>query len=311
MKKHVIIIMMMLSIVMYSQKEKNGKIYSEHPAITAVEAMQQAFIKGDTVALADYLHDDFKAFNGMNDNPDSKGVSKEDMLKQSAFWVNNASYLSLERSKGAYPDALEYDKSGVWVQTWDQLKGVHNKTGVKLDMPIHRLFKVDDNNKILTMITYDDGTVFQELRQGFSTRTNGKLYDQHEYINTVRNMVAALEHGDTEKGFSLDYFTEDAKFTNLDMELDAFNTLEEEKENFTKMLEHWDIESIDVRGYPDYLEYERDNGKIVQSWWRFRVKRKSDGKKITVPVMFVHSFNDDGKIFHEAGYYTAAAMMKK
>lgn len=311
MKKHVIIVMMMLSIVMYSQKKKNGKIYSEHPAIGVVEAMQQALIKGDTIALSNALHDDFKAFNGMNDNPDSKGVSKEDMLRQSTFWVNNASYLSVKRSKGAYPDALEYDESGVWVQTWDQLKGVHNKTGVKLNMPIHRLFKVDDDNKILTMITYDDGTVFQTLRQGFSTRTNGKLYDQHENINTVRKMVAALEYGDVEKAFSHDYFTEDVRFTNLDMKSDEFNTLEDEKSNFIKMLEKWDIEAIDVRGYPDYLEYERGNSKLVQSWWNFRVKRKSDDKKITIPVMLVHGFNDDGKIIYETGYYTAAQMMKK
>lgn len=313
MKKLTIISMMLLTGIIFSQTKKNGTIYEAHPAIEIAEQAQQAFIKGDTITLKALLADDFKSFNGMNTNPDNKGVDKSTMLRQSIFWKNNASYLSIERWPGAYPDALEYKKDNkekdVWVQTWDMLKGVHNETGVKLNMPLHRLFVINKDNKIKTMITYDDGTVFQKLRAGFSTRTNGKLYNQHENINTVRNMVAALEHGDADKGFS--YFTEDARFSNLDMPNGETASLEEEKESFLKMLESWDIVSIDVRGYPDYLEYEIGNGKTVQSWWDFRVKRKSDGKKVTIPVLLVHDFNDEGKIIREAGYYTVAAMMKK
>lgn len=313
MKKLTIISMILLTGIIFSQTKKNGTIYEAHPAIEIAEQAQQAFIKGDTITLKALLADDFKSFNGMNTNPDNKGVDKSTMLRQSIFWKNNASYLSIERWPGAYPDALEYKKDNkekdVWVQTWDMLKGVHNETGVKLNMPLHRLFVINKDNKIKTMITYDDGTVFQKLRAGFSTRTNGKLYDQHENINTVRNMVAALEHGDADKGFS--YFTEDARFSNLDMPNGETASLEEEKESFLKMLESWDIVSIDVRGYPDYLEYEIGNGKTVQSWWDFRVKRKSDSKKVTIPVLLVHDFNDEGKIIREAGYYTVAAMMKK
>ncbi|WP_034044866.1 nuclear transport factor 2 family protein [Wocania ichthyoenteri] len=313
MKKHAIIFVMMFSVIMYSQKKKNGKIYNEHPAIQTVEAMQQAFIKGDTIGLKSYLHDDFKAFNGMNSNPDAKGTSKSVLLRQSIFWVNNASYLSIERTNGAYPDALEYEdndnKDIMWVQTWDQLKGVHNETGVKLNMPIHRLFRVDKDNKILTMITYDDGTVFDELRSSFVTRSNGTIYNHHDNINKVRRMMAALEHSDVDKAFS--YFTEKARFTNLDMKDDEFNTLEQEIEGFKKMLENWTIESIDVNGYPDYLEYELGGGKLVQSWWTARMTRKSDGKKIKLPLMFIHDFNDEGEIISEAGYYTLQALSAK
>lgn len=309
MKKQVMLVVMLFTVFMYSQKKKNGKIYSEHPAINVVEAMQQAFIKGDTTALAGYLHDDFRAINGMNSNPDAKGTPKSNFLNRSIFWANNASYLSIERTEGAYPDALEYDKSGVWVQTWDQLKGVHNETGVKLDMPIHRLFVVDKDNKIMRMITYDDGAVFDGIGEARNARKNGTLYNEHENINTVRKMIAALEHGDADKGFS--YFTEKARFTNLDMPRGESKSVEEEKESFLGMLESWDIESIDVVGYPDYLEYEIGNGKVVQSWWDFNVKRKSDGKKVSIPVLLIHDFNDDGEIVREAGYYTVAAMMKK
>lgn len=309
MKKQVMLVMMLFTVFMYSQKKKNGKIYSEHPAITVVEKMQQAFIKGDTTALKEYLHDDFKAFNGMNDNPESEGTSKQNFLNQSIFWVNNGSYLSIERTKGAYPDALEYDESGVWVQTWDYLRGVHNETGVKLDMPIHRLFKLDKDNKIVSMITYDDGTVFDELRSSFVARSNGTIYNHHDNINKVRRMMAALEHGDVDKAFS--YYTEKARFTNLDMKEDEFNTLEEEIEGFKKMLESWTINSIDVNGYPDYLEYELGGGKLVQSWWTVRMTRKSDSKKVVLPLLLIHDFNDEGMIMREAGYYTLQALSAK
>jgi hypothetical protein len=71
MKKHAIIFMMLFTCIMYSQTKKNGTIYSEHPAIKVVENMQQALIKGDTLPLASYLTDDFKAFNGMANDPDN------------------------------------------------------------------------------------------------------------------------------------------------------------------------------------------------------------------------------------------------
>ncbi|MCR8669383.1 nuclear transport factor 2 family protein [Aestuariibaculum sp. M13] len=307
MKKLAIICMMVPSLIMYSQTKKNGTIYIEHPAIKVVEDMTKAFVEGDTVKVASYLADDFKAYNGMNTDPDNEGVDKSRYLKQVAFWKNNTSYLSIERAKGAYPDALEYKESGLWVQTWDYLKGVHDKTGVKLNMQLHRLFVINDDNKIKMVITYDDGTVFDAIGQARDVRTNGTIYNEHEYINKVRRMVSALENADVEKGFS--YFTENAKFSNLDMADGETHTLAEEKEGFTKMLEDWTIDAIDVVGYPDYLEYEIWGGKVVQSWWKVRMTRKKDDKKFVLPMMLTHNFNDDGMIVREIGYYTMKALM--
>ncbi|MEN3325145.1 nuclear transport factor 2 family protein [Mariniflexile soesokkakense] len=309
MKKHAIIAIMLFTCIMYSQKKKNGTIYSEHPAIKVVEAMQQAFIKGDTTSVSSYLAKDFRAVNGMNSNPETKGTDKQTFLKQSLFWKDNASYLSLTRSGEAYPDALEYDKSGTWVQTWDYLRGVHNETGVKLDMQLHRLFVVNKDNKIARMISYDDGTVFDELRNSFQPRKNGTIYNHHDYINKVRNMIGALEHSDVDKAFS--YFSENARFSNLDMGRDETRTLAEEKEGFKKMLESWKIDSFDVNGYPDYFNYEIGDGKVVQSWWDVRLTRKSDGKKVIIPILLVHNFNDEGLITREMGYYTLQALSAK
>ena len=122
-------------------------------------------------------------------------------------------------------------------------------------------------------------------------------------------MVAALEHGDADKAFS--YFTEDARFSNLDMPRGETSTLTEEKEGFNNMLKNWTIDRIDIVGYPDYLEYERGNSKVVQSWWDVKMTRKSDKKKVTIPVLLIHDFNDDGKITREAGYYTLSALNTK
>lgn len=89
------------------------------------------------------------------------------------------------------------------------------------------------------------------------------------------------------------------------------NTLAQEKAGFLDMLKNWTIESIDVQGYPDYLEYEMGNPKVVQSWWIIRMARKSDGKKVKLPVMLIHDFNDEGMIIREAGYYSFAALNVK
>jgi ketosteroid isomerase-like protein len=310
MKKQVTLIVMLFTVFMYSQKKKNGTIFNEHPAIAVVEAMQQALIKGDTIALAGYLTDDFRSYNGMSDNPDNKGVDKQGLINQSKWWSNNMVYSSLARQGEAYPDVLEYKDSGIWVQTWDYFRGVHDKSGVKMDMPIHRLFVVDEkDNKIKTMITYDDGWAWKELRDSRGIRTNGTIYNHHENINTVLRMMAALEHSDVEKAFS--FFTEDATFTNLDMADGESATLAQEKEGFSNMIKNWTIDRIDVRGYPDYLEYELGNAKVVQSWWTARMTRKSDGKKVKLPLMFIHDFNDEGMMTSEAGYYTLAALSAK
>ncbi len=310
MKKHVIIFMMLFTVIMYSQKKKNGTVYSEHPAITAVESMMQAYFDGDEDKVASYLADDFKSYQGTSLNKDAKGTNKENFLKGVKWVKENWSYTTYKRTKGAYPDAIDYkDDSGVWVQTWNHLKALDNKTGVRLDMPIHRLYQMTSDNKIKNIITYDNDLPWAERRRSFAPRTNGTIYNNHDNINTVRLMMGALENGDADKGFS--YFTEDATFSNLDMAQGERVTLTEEKEGFLGMLEKWTIESIDVQGYPDYLEYELGNGKVVQSWWIVRMKRKSDGKKVKLPLMLTHDFNDEGKITGENGYYTLQALSAK
>ncbi len=307
MKKHLLIVMMIFTVITYAQKKKNGTIYVDHPAINTIESMQAAFVAGDADKVASYLADDFKSFNGSSTNKDDKGGTKENFINNVKFWKDNISYLSITRSQGAYPDALEYKDENnadvTWVQTWEHVKGVHNKTGVKLDMPFHRLFIVNKENKITMMMNYYDERVYAEIGQSFVERENGTIYNHHEYINKVRRLIHAFENDDPETGYS--FFDEKARFSNINMPVGKTLSMEESKEGDKKFKEQFEVNSIDVRGYPDYLNYGLGNAKVVQSWWNVRLTRKSDDKKIVVPLMLMHNFNDEGMITSETAYFSA------
>lgn len=306
--------MMLVCVIAYSQKKKNGTIYSEHPAIDIVEEFEKAFVAGDADKAMTYLAEDYKSWNGTNSNKDAKPGTKEGAGKNTTWFKENVDYLSMERWGEAYPDAMEYkdedQKDVVWVQTWSQLKGVHNSTGVKIDMPVHRLYVVNGDNKIQTMIDYSNRNVWSELGESFSVRENGTIYNHHDYINIVRRMMAAFEHGDMEKYYS--YFDEDAQFSNIHMPVGTeAKTLEEDKEGMKEMMENYEITSVDVQGYPDYLNYGLNDGKVVQSWWKMRMIRKSDKKEISMPLFIIHDFNDEGKIDGEIAYFSMALMTGK
>ncbi len=313
MKKFLMFGLMVFTIISYSQKKKNGTIYIDHPAINTVEAMNKAFAEGDAEKVGSFLADDYEFWNGTNSNKDAKAGTKEGAMKNVTWWKKNVDYFSLERTKGAYPDAIEYkdedQKDVVWVQTWNRIKGVHNKTGVKIDMPVHRLYTVNKDNKITMIIDYSDRTVWQELRRSFSTRENGTIYNHHDYINSVRRLMAALENHDMDTFYS--FFDEKATFRSIHMPTGSESlSLEEDKEGMKQMMDNFEITSIDVQGYPDYLNYEMGDAKIVQSWWKLKMTRKSDKKKIEMPLFLIHDFNDEGKIINENVYFSQTLMQK-
>jgi hypothetical protein len=263
-------------------------------------------VSGDANKVATFLADDFKAYNGTSSDPSDKGVDKATFLKDVAYWKDNVDYLSISRSQGAYPDALEYDdqnnKDVTWVQTWEEVRGVHNKTGVKIDMPMHRLFTVDKNNKIKTIIGYSNNAINSEIGDSYADRKNGEIYNHHENINTVRKMVYAFEHKDMVKAYAP--YDDKAMFYNSNIANDKGVALAQQKENDKKIFEMFDIISIDVVGYPDYLHYELGDQRIVQSWWNIRMVRKADKKAIDLPVFYIDNFNDKGKITSEIVYYS-------
>ncbi|GEP51978.1 hypothetical protein FNO01nite_26500 [Flavobacterium noncentrifugens] len=305
MKKLFLIAVLFAAFVCNAQKKTNGTIYIEHPAIAVVENMTKAFVAGDVQKLATYLSDDFRSYNGVSGKITDKGDDKAAYLQMAKAWHDQLDYYSITPWGEAYPDALEYkkdnDKNVIWVLSWDKLKGVHKATGVKVEMPLHRSFVVDKDNKIKMAIDYMDSNVITEIRQSYSDRTNGTIYNHHEYINTVKKMVYALENKDYAKSYS--FYADDARFFSLGDFSKNGISLEEQKAMDKKILEKFEISSIDIVGYPDYLHYELGDGRTVLSWWNFNLIRKSDKKTIVFPIHLSDEFNKDGKITSETAYY--------
>ncbi len=315
MKKTTLLLVFIFSCIMatFGQKKTNGTVYIDHPAIKIVEAMTDAFVKGDSTKVASYLADDFKAYNGVSTNPRDKGQDKASFTKSVMGWNDALDYFSITPTKGAYPDAIEYKKDNnndvVWVQTWEDLKGVHKKTGVKINQPVHRLYVVNKNNKIQTVINYGNTDIMSEINKSYVNRTNGKIYNHHDNINTVRKINYAYENSDLEKTMS--FYHDDATFSDINMEFGKSLTKAEITPMWQKFLDDYEIVSIDMIGYPDYLEYEMGNGREVLSWWNYRLIRKSDKKALSVPFHFSDSFDADGKIVSEMIYYSPTLLTAK
>ena len=309
MKKTISLLVMMTTLIAFSQK-KNGTVYLEHPAIDVVATFTEAFVSGDTTKIASLLTDDFKSYNGVSTNPDAKGTEKAAFLKNAFRWSDELDYFSISDFPGSYPDAIEYKKDNekevVWVQTWELLNGIHNKTGVKFSSPVHRLFVVTKDQKIKTLINYFNESIFDEIRQSFSDRSNGTIYNHHDNINTVRKAVYAFENADLEKAIS--YYSEDARFFNINDDFNKPDTKENVKALRKKFLDDFQIKSIEMIGYPDYLEYEMGNGRSVLSWWNFHLIRKADKKKIVLPMHMNDDFDEDGKITSEVIYFNRSLL---
>lgn len=122
-------------------------------------------------------------------------------------------------------------------------------------------------------------------------------------------MIYAFENKDLEKAYS--YYDDNAQFTNTDSADGKNLTLAELKALDKTFLDNFEIASIDMVGYPDYLHYEIGDSRDVFSWWNYHLIRKSDKKKITLPVHIIDGFNKEGKIISETAYYNAALLSQK
>lgn len=313
MKKTIVLALACISSLgIYAQKKTNGTIFIEHPAIAAVENFHKAFLDGDVNKIATFVTEDFKSY----DATDASGLKRDKaaLLKEVADWKNNYEYVSLARSKGAYPDALEYkedlQKGEIWVQTWENLKGTHKQTGVKIDMPIHRAYILNKDLKIKTQFVYLNSRPYDQIFYSKSERKNGEIFINHENINTVRKMMAAFEHHDFDKYSN--FYDESLKASDINnSDLDKSYSLSEMIANDKKFHENFEVVRVDQVGYPDYLHYELMDSKSVFSWWNFILIRKSDQKKINLPMMITDEFNDKGKITAETLYYSQKILEAK
>ena len=297
--------MMMTTFITFSQKKSNGTIFDKHPAIDVVDAYTKAINANDMTKVESYLATDFKMYNATTSTPYDKGIDKATFLKRIKSWRDEIDYFSISTSKGTYPDALEYkddnQKDVVWVQTWDDVKGVSKSTGVKLNMYIHRMFTVNKDNKIKSIFVYDNPMIYNEMRASSVERTNGIIYNHHENINNIRKMLYAFENKDYTKAYS--FYDKEAQMYDINSKDMTPMTLDQLKANDAEILKSYELVSIEQVGYPDYMHYEMGDSGVVYSWWTYHMVRKSDKKAIELPVHLQDTFNKEGKIIREIAYY--------
>jgi hypothetical protein len=309
--KTAICVLMMLPFIGFSQKKENGKIYIEHPALNVVDAFTKAMVSGDTTAMSKMMTNDFKAYYPVVATPFDESTNKAGFLRNAFNRFMQFDYYSIKTMDGAYPDALEYvkdlsDNNAVTVNTWDIMKGVHKKTGVKLNMYLHRIFDLTKDNKIRRIASYTNPEVGNEINRSASERKNGTIYNQHQNINKLRLMMAAAEHGDWDKYYS--NFDKDATFYDINSTDSKPTSLDVEKANDKAILDKFDFVSIEQTGYPDYMHYEMGDTGVLYSWWNLHLIRKSDKKAIKVPIHYEHDVDKDGKINNVISYYNAALL---
>ncbi len=315
MKKTVLLLALAIPCILTAsaQKKTNGTVYIEHPAINVVSAFEKATVQGDSAKIAGFLTDDFKSYNGTTADLALPSADKKAYLNTILHYSRDLDYFAIEPLPGSYPDALEYAKDNkngdIVVQSWILLKGVHKTTGVKLDAAAQRIYYVTKDGKIKRIINYSNGKVIDEIFSSFANRTNGKIYNHHDNINTARKAIYAWEKGDIDQYMS--YYSDDVQFYDINSEWGKTRTKAEEKANIQQFMSHFEIKSIDMIGYPDYLEYEMDNGREVLSWWKFNLIRKSDKKAISLPMHLSMGFDENGKIISESAYYSEALLSKK
>ena len=289
------LILVLTGSVAFSQK-KNGTIYSEHEAIDKTRALWQAFADGDREKYTTFFADSVYI---TNNGEEANMIAGKNAGGSIGWFSKEVENLEVSDHKPAYPDALDYKEAGVWVQDWLLITGRHTNTGVNLDLPIHNLYRFNDEGKIVFMASYFNYDVFDEINHSETTRENGEVYINHPYIVTVRKMLNSMMDGDLDTWKS--FFTPDSRFGASWMDTGKTESFEEAAAKMEKRFATDDFKfKFKQTGYPDCIYYGESNHFVVYSWWNVSIV---DGdKKFEIPVMLSHDFNEEGKIFREMVY---------
>jgi hypothetical protein len=298
--------LIMLSAGMHAQtvkpdldQEKNGTVYSKHPAIEKTKNLWSAFEKGDKTAFGSFLADTMVAIY----NASSDFQKKENYVKSLDWWSTEFENLKVVDDSPAYPDAVDYTKGGLWVQDWLLITGIHKKSGINLSLHLHNLYSFNKDGKITYLFLYFNNDQIEEIISSGATQENGKIYINHPYIITVRKLINAY----CAKNIATmsEFFSPDAFFRNSTMKWGATNDLAARKKELEATFAKNDnIKMLQV-GYPDCMYYAKDDSYMVYSWWVWSGISKASGKKTEFPVMLTHSFNKEGKIVSEDIYFSS------
>lgn len=283
------------SFLMVSAQKENGTVYIEHEAIAKTKALWAAFVKGDKETFLSFFADSVReGANGIIN------LRAKKYFGGYIDWWSGVDQLAVKDDTPAFPDAIKYKEGGLWVQDWLKISGIHKKTGINIDWPVHNLYRFNKEGKIDLIRQYFDNKMFDEINNSQRTIENGTVYINHPYINTVRKLVNAYCAGDIET--MTDFYTPKTMFWKSDGKANEFLNLEEKmKENKETFANYNNIKLTQI-GYPDCIYYSKDDNFIVYSWWILSCTTKDGKKKSDIPVMLSHDFNKEGKINREFLY---------
>lgn len=303
MKKIIILTLLLIPLSSFTQKNNNGKVYDKHPAIDKVNKFTSAWISGDTETLKSLTGDNFKMGSSMNNNPNYKGGDINNLVGQSRWMSNNFVNISLKDRGQAYSDAIEYKRSGLFVQTFQEFVAWDKNNGFKIKTPFNATFVFDKKGeKIIRFWWSDNQAVWQKWNLSRQTIKNGTIYKDHPYIGKVRQIWFNLAMGNIDQVWK--DFSPNSRIYDLNLIDKDYNNLTDHKKYVGEVFSKYDFISIDEVGYPDYIDYEGDGGTVL-AWYNMIVKNKKTKKNITLKFHSQHDFNEEGIIVTEYLYYNA------
>lgn len=239
----------------------------------------------------------------MNNSPNYKGGDINNLLGQSSWMKKNFVNISLKNRGQAYSDAIEYKKSGLFVQTFQEFIAWDKNNGFKIRTPFNGIFVFDKKGeKIVRFWWSDNQAAWQKWNLSRETIKNGVVFKDHPFISKLRMVWYNLEQGNVEATFQ--DFSPNAKIYDSNLIDKDFNSLEEQIENVKNIFKTFDLLSIDEVGFPDYIDYEGSGG-VVMSWCNMTMKNKKTGEIKVLKVHSQMSFNDSGSIVREDLYYNS------
>ena len=280
MKKIIILTLLLIPLSSFTQKNNNGKVYDKHPAIEKVNKFTSAWISGDTETLKSLTGDNFKMGSSMNNNPNYKGGDINNLVGQSRWMSNNFVNISLKDRGQAYSDAIEYKRSGLFVQTFQEFIAWDKNNGFKIKTPFNATFVFDKKGeKIIRFWWSDNQAVWQKWNLSRQTIKNGTIYKDHPYIGKVRQIWFNLAMGNIDEVWK--DFSPNSRIYDLNLIDKDYNNLTDHQKYVGEVFSKYDLISIDEVGYPDYIDYEGDGGTVL-AWYNMIVKNKKTKKNITL-----------------------------
>ena len=304
MKKLLLVFTMLFSVAVFSQKESNGKLYIEHPAIEIVNQFNEAYTSGDLDKLKELVTENFQ----VRTLRDRKSNDINWILGTSNYLSKNIVDLEIKHYGGSYPDVLEYKQDGIVdVKTYEWLTGYDKNTGLDINMPRYATYRMNaKGDKVAGLWINDDETLWQKNWDAYETTENGVIYKDHPLVSKVRLLYQSYKTGDVEK-IKANYTENTIFYDVMNSEIDEFKTLEEEFAQFDEYMEVFELVNIRESGFPDVLDYSGD-GAVVISWADFTFKNKKSGNTKTISQHIQHWFNEKGEIVREDYYFNPAQL---